>query len=431
MPNPLLIFVVMLLLLPALVMAANDRPLLFGQNPTPMSWWNLDPERWEPILYRKMRSSGATVVRQGVGWDHVEKVRGQYDWSGADEVINRAIDHNLEVVLLFGGTPEWALPDDLDPKVTHPNARYPAKEEYAEDFTRFVTALVNHFKGRVRYYEFWNEANGFGWYSSMTDPPRYNLAEEYTPWMIRAYKALKAADPTAMMSTTGIDDNGPGHAKNYLTKIYENGGKGFFDAVADHPYSAAELDVFKLDEIREVLDANGDHHVKVWITEFGYPMKTQDYEAYQRYMKFYFDTITSEKYSYVTISTWHTANEFPWEEGYGLRNWNLTPRPPLQTFIDYPKPARPRVSDVRVVKVDTSSAVVDFSTDIPSRSLVMYGPSRNYGQVTKRTLENSTHHTATLTGLEPGTAYHFRVRTGAVEDGDAFSVDFRLQTPIK
>lgn len=410
-------------------MAANDRPLIFGMNPTPMSWWGKDPNTWDPILFQRMAAAGCASARIGVNWDQIEPTKGTRNWSETDRWVKLCLDNNIEPVILINSTPEWALPSYYDPNVPAYCARYPPGEQYAQDFHNWIYDLVRRYRGRARYYEFWNEANGYGWYQALLNPPSYSHYEEYTPWMIRCYKALKLADPTAMMSTTGLDDCCDGNADYFVEGIYQYGGKGYFDAVADHPYpDGGPFQAWKIDDVRNVLLAHGDSHVKVWITEFGYAMNSSQYPTYQTYMTNYFNTLTQDQYSYVTIATWHTANDFPWEAGYGLMDKNLNYKPPYYTFQSYTKPTRPSIYALAVSGITASSATITYKTTIPSRGLIMYGETDTYGLITAREAGASTSHSTTLIGLKPNRTYHYRIRTGAVDDGDAFYLDRTFTT---
>jgi hypothetical protein len=102
----------------------------------------------------------------------------------------------------------------------------------------------------------------------------------YTAELKAAYTAIHAADPAAVVLTGGLvpalgTSNSP---EVYLQGIYNNGGKGFFDGVADHPYAGntgnvvvstwPEID--NMTAMHNVLAANGDGAKRVWATEVGF-----------------------------------------------------------------------------------------------------------------------------------------------------------------
>ena len=85
--------------------AANDRPLIYGMNPTPMDWWGNDPYVWDPMLFQKMAQAGCASARIGVNWDQVEPVEGVRDWSEIDRWVKYCLDNNIEPVILINSTP--------------------------------------------------------------------------------------------------------------------------------------------------------------------------------------------------------------------------------------------------------------------------------------------------------------------------------------
>ena len=190
----------------AAVSAANNRPLIFGMNPTPMDWWGYDKYVWDPLLFQKMAEAGCATARIGINWDVIEPAPGVRDWTEIDRWVKLCLDNNIEPLILINSTPTWALPDYVDPAVAVPEARYPVGAEYTSVFDQWCFDVARRFRGRARYYEFWNEANGYGWYTALLNPPSYSRFDLYTPWMIRAYRSVKLADPASQMSTTGIDD---------------------------------------------------------------------------------------------------------------------------------------------------------------------------------------------------------------------------------
>ncbi len=64
-----------------------------------------------------------------------------------------------------------------------------------------------------------------------------------------------------------------------------------------------------------------------------------------------------------------------------------------------------------------TGAYVVWETDVPSGSRVDYGPASSYG-LSIRDDTAVTHHVLTVTGLSPGTTYHYRVTSGSAVSED-------------
>jgi len=82
------------------------------------------------------------------------------------------------------------------------------------------------------------------------------------------------------------------------------------------------------------------------------------------------------------------------------------------TFTTLAPPHAPVISNVQVVNITDSSAIVTWDTDIPANSVVNYGTSASYGTTIT---DNSSvvHHSMPLTGLTAATTYHLRVSSVA------------------
>ncbi|MBD3368126.1 MAG: T9SS type A sorting domain-containing protein [Candidatus Eisenbacteria bacterium] len=76
-----------------------------------------------------------------------------------------------------------------------------------------------------------------------------------------------------------------------------------------------------------------------------------------------------------------------------------------------PPPPPLTVTDVTVTAVDTTTATITWTTNRASDSAVEYGETDTYGSSTDVDPAPVTQHQMTLIGLEPGTLYHFRVRS--------------------
>lgn len=402
--------------------AANDRPLIYGMNPMPAEWsgHNGDQSWWEPLQYDKMKAAGCASVRVGVGWDLVEPNPGDRLWGDIDNDLKLMLDRGFEPVLLIVATPTWALlPGQGTPF-------YPPQMQYREAFERFVYDCARKFRGRVKYYEFWNEPNGYGW---NRDPGgnTFSKAEEYVPWLIHGCNAIKKGDPNALWSIGGLDDNS-GYGDYYVDKCYKYMARGYFDAVCEHPYSASTADLWKLADIRTVMANYGDA-LPIWITEMGWPANGRE-STVASWITDYFNRLSADSYNYCTIATYHTSTDFTAEPvGYGLMTYDLATKVTYNAFRDFPKPSRASLTGTpAAVKLNPARVRIDFSTDRPATAQVMYGATNGYGMVTARETVESTSHSITIDGLLPDTTYQYRIRMGQGEYADNFSLNYWFKT---
>lgn len=90
-------------------------------------------------------------------------------------------------------------------------------------------------------------------------------------------------------------------------------------------------------------------------------------------------------------------------------------------------PVAPTIMNVRVLNVTETTADVFWDTDVSASSVVDYGPTGAYGS-TVSAAGTTFNHDVQLTGLAPGTLYHFRVRSAGVGTPEAVSSDATFTT---
>ncbi len=415
--------IIIVAVLSAAASAANDRPLIFGMNPMPAEWSGHDGDQywWEQVQYDRMKQAGCTSVRVGLGWDLVEPNPGDRNWGDIDDDLKKMMDRGFEPVLLIVATPTWALlPGQGTPF-------YPAQLQYRAQFEKFVYDVARKFRGRVKYYEFWNEPNGWGW-NRDPDGNTYSKAEEYVPWLIHGNSAVKRGDPNALWAIGGLDDNS-GYGDYYLDKCYRYLARGHFDAVCEHPYSSATADLWKLDDLRTTMNNYGDD-LPIWITELGWPANGRESQV-AGWITDYFTRLSSDNYDFCKIATYHTSTDFTAEPvGFGLMNYDLQPKATYYAFQNFPKPARATINGTPAVSLLGPAKVkITFNTTIAATAQIMYGTTIGYGMVTPRTTTPTTSHMFEIDGLLPGTAYNYRIRMGAGEYADNFSANYQFTTP--
>lgn len=219
-----------------------------------------------------MQEAGIQSVRMDFNWDMLNPTREEWKFDDYDKVVQIALKHNLEFLGILDYVSWWAS--------SAQNSQDWRVRLYSEplndyDFARYTYEVVNHFKKDVKVWQIWNEPNTEGFWKPTPNPARYvSLLKE-------AYLAAKYADPDAVVLFAGMSSNGiegndeSGLASNFIENAYKAGARGFFDAMAIHPYMLPNGGINTLRErisaTRAVMDAYGDKNVPLWLTEMGVP----------------------------------------------------------------------------------------------------------------------------------------------------------------
>lgn len=219
-----------------------------------------------------LQAAGSKWVRLDINWSSIQAGGpASYDWAPTDRVVDAVTARGMKVLGVFLYTPAWARPAGT-------NGTYAPQPA---TFAKFASEAATRYSALgVHHYEVWNEPNIPNFW---TDPD----VAAYTEMLKAAYPAIKAADPSATVLTAGTSPATTGTSSlapvDFLKGIYANGGKGFFDAVAHHPYcypampgeahdwSAWHQMAGTATSLRSVMTANGDGAKKIWATEFGAP----------------------------------------------------------------------------------------------------------------------------------------------------------------
>lgn len=166
-----------------------------------------DYEKWVPQL----SSIGVTVYRSGGGgWGEVEKQPDQWTWTDFDAQMDYLAAHNFTFGGLLLGTPPWKKEHGL------PMNDLPAWSDY-------VSHVVGHARGRIKYWETWNE------------PPNFiakgQTASDYAKVVCTAYDAAHAADPDCLVGLAAKSVH-----VNWLEQTILAGARDHFDYITLHPY---------------------------------------------------------------------------------------------------------------------------------------------------------------------------------------------------
>ena len=195
-----------------------------------------------------------------VSWSELNPSRGVYDWRHLDTLLNIAQSHGADVLYTFGRTPTWASENPSQKCGYDPGACLPPA--HMEDWDNFVRAIATRSKGRIKYWEMWNEPNQHEYWSG--DVPTLVTMVD------RAYRIIKSVDPSAQIlspsAVGGIDDT-----PDWMSEYFQAGGGAVTDIVAFHGYgkipAVPEYVVPLIDAVRAVTRKYGQDEKPLWDTE--------------------------------------------------------------------------------------------------------------------------------------------------------------------
>lgn len=178
---------------------------------------------WDRHWWTRMFDAGVSWIRIGqyenssdyTSWDWIEQKRGVLAIPAAlDDYVDSLVDNGVkvQVQLLYGNpmytSPSGKLPDAITPEPGsfHNSDRglysvfWPPKTpDQIAAFVRYVRFMVEHFRGRIRYYALWNEQD-IDYWNPVANPEDYGrLLKAFIP-------AVHGADPEAKVVYGGQAD---------------------------------------------------------------------------------------------------------------------------------------------------------------------------------------------------------------------------------
>jgi hypothetical protein len=201
------------------------------------------------------RMAGISFWRDELPWSTVEPAKGQYRIpDSADAAVDYTLSIGLEplFILDYGN-------DNYGSDVT--------TDEWLQGYLGYVEYMVTHFKGRIKYYEVWNEWNiGLGG----MDKKYRDQADLYAKLLIETYKVIKEIDPTI----TVIGGVVAGGEEKWTEKFLQYPGAiDAMDVFSYHEYPDNDISEFveQAEIVRELLVKYGRPDLPMWVTETGFP----------------------------------------------------------------------------------------------------------------------------------------------------------------
>ncbi len=98
-----------------------------------------------------------------VRWKDLEPVNNQWDFSELDVYVNKAHLEGTKILMTLGQPPRWAAKYKNSKGAYGLGANSPPAS--MEEWVDYVTMLAERYKGKIRYWELWNEVNVPHFYS--------------------------------------------------------------------------------------------------------------------------------------------------------------------------------------------------------------------------------------------------------------------------
>ena len=192
-------------------------------------------------------------------------------WDKYDHIVDLAEQYGLEIIARLGNPPAWSRADG-DARGTL------APPDDLEDFGNYVYAVVSRYRGRIRFYQVWNEPNIYPeWGEQAVDP------EGYTQLLCTAYRRAREADPDVVIISGALAQTKELSGRDlsdliFLQRMYDAGAADCFDILAvnnymiwsgptDHRLRPLNVNFSRPVYLRDVMVANGDSHTPIWIGE--------------------------------------------------------------------------------------------------------------------------------------------------------------------
>jgi len=314
----------------------DRKPFEFPINPPALmpnpygvnTFLELEPEVAKRERQMQMiADAGFGWIRQQFPWQDIEiSGRGNFTdtrndpkgidaWQKYDTIVDLADKYKVQIIARLGVPPKWSQPEG-------------AKEGFAppadlQDFVNYAVNVAMRYKGRIRYYQVWNEPNVYPEWGDQAVSP-----EGYTDLLCRTYKAIKAVDPSinvisaTLAQTIELSDANLNDLV-FLQRMYKAGagacfdilgaqGYGLFSGPTDRRMRPTTINFSHVLWLRDLMIANGDAGKPIWIGEMAWNPVPDEQTAPDIQGRLTYGQVTDEQAARYTVDAFRRARaEWP------------------------------------------------------------------------------------------------------------------------
>src|SRR5512143_1678328 len=213
-----------------------------------------------------IRDAGFKWIRQEFPWEDIEiHAKGDFDdrrnppavvsaWDKYDGIVQMAAGRGIGVIARLSTPPRWARKD--------PSAIATTPPDDLNDYGDYVAAVVSRYRGKIRYYQIWNEPNVYPEWGDREVSP-----EGYVELLKIGYTRAKQADPDAVIIAAPLAPTielGPRDMNDFifLQRMYDAGAKSYFDILSVNDYG--------------LWSGPGDRRMRPRVLNFARPLYVRD-----------------------------------------------------------------------------------------------------------------------------------------------------------
>lgn len=195
-------------------------------------------------------------------------------WDKYDNIVELAEQNNIQIVARLSAPPNWsrAAGDTEGP--------FAPPDDY-NDFADYAYAVASRYAGRVDHFQIWNEPNIYPeWGDNPVNP------EEYVDLLCRGYRAIKRANPDAVVLAGAIAPTASLTQRDmndfvFLEQMYAAGfancydimsvqGYGLWSGPTDTRLRPVVINYARNQFVRDIMVRHGEGHKAIWISEMNW-----------------------------------------------------------------------------------------------------------------------------------------------------------------
>lgn len=285
----------------------------------------------------KFREAASMADTIGVNWAREEfnwaalqpfSENDPIPWDKLDAAVNAYEDQNINILGMLAYTPSWARPDWGTSNCSVDNLAHRPPADM-QQWYNFVYEIALHYKGRIDYWEIWNEPNLDLCLDDPEGVPGDKSYENYLQILQNAKGAIRTANPNAYI-VAGAFAGAPweyDHGANkpsWLAFLAEH--REDYDIISIHPYQndghRGPFTQSLTDDIVETKKIIGN--TPLWLTEIGWCTPDGNDELFQAFNLPLAYAIAlhrgADKVFWYTFNDVSTANDLC-QRSYGLIDW--------------------------------------------------------------------------------------------------------------